>query len=322
MSAARRFLVALVHAAALAALLVLPSGAARADAPRPPRDAAPAPVPAFPGAEGFSAGVDTPTVSGLAWRSGASEEAGFGDWRGRRLDVRVVFVEHDTWAEMLSFLRNGYFRDNCRQTPLCVVSMPSMPRSEYMQHQRCAGGEFDENHRQYAALVAAARPGAVVRPAWEANSGSGHPWRIGSAANIPAYKACFRRLAQLYKNAGLLIEWTNSKGGTVPYLDTYPGDDVVDLWGLHQYDNDAKGIVFADFVAEAASRGKKVGVGEWGLWTDGDNPDYVRRMFEQFRANASRLAYESYYNAKAEHMLHPRTRHPRAARAYRELWGG
>ena len=39
-SAARRFLVALVHAAALAALLVLPSGVARADAPRPPRDAA------------------------------------------------------------------------------------------------------------------------------------------------------------------------------------------------------------------------------------------------------------------------------------------
>lgn len=58
-SAARRFLVALVHAAALAALLVLPSGAARADAPRPPRDAAPAPapVPAFPGAEGFGAGA-------------------------------------------------------------------------------------------------------------------------------------------------------------------------------------------------------------------------------------------------------------------------
>jgi hypothetical protein len=26
-----------------------------------------------------------------------------------------------------------------------------------------------------------------------------------------------------------------------------------------------QGIVFADYVAEAARRGKKVGVGEWGL---------------------------------------------------------
>ncbi len=134
-----------------------------------------------------AADVRTPVVSGLPWRSGASEEAGFGDWRGRRLDVRVVFVPEDgTWAEMLSFLRSGYFRNNCRQTPLCVVSIPLMTRAEWMQHRRCAGGEFDENHRRFAALVAEARPGAVVRPGWEANSGSGHAWCIGSSANIPA----------------------------------------------------------------------------------------------------------------------------------------
>ena len=30
-------------------------------------------------------------------------------------------------------------------------------------------------------------------------------------------------------------------------------------------------------------------MGEWGVWRNGDNPDYVRRMFEQFRANAGHL---------------------------------
>jgi hypothetical protein len=45
-------------------------------------------------------------------------------------------------------------------------------------------------------------------------------------------------------------------------------------------------------------------------------------MFEQFRANAAHLAYENYYNRPAAHRLHPTTRYPEAARAYRELWGG
>lgn len=54
---ARRLPVDLIHAAALAALLLLPSGAAGADAPSPSLGAAPASVPAFPGAEGFGAGA-------------------------------------------------------------------------------------------------------------------------------------------------------------------------------------------------------------------------------------------------------------------------
>jgi hypothetical protein len=184
------------------------------------------------------------------------------------------------------------------------------------------GGEFDESHRQYAALVAAARPGAVVRLAWEANSGSGHPWRIGSAANIPAYKACFRRLARLYKERRPAGRVDELQGRDRPLPRHLPGRRRGRPVGPAPVRQRASGIRFADFVAEAARRGKKVGVGEWGLWTDGDNPDYVRRMFEQFRASAAHLAYENYYNRPAVHRLHPTTRYPEAARAYRELWGG
>ncbi len=260
-------------------------------------------------------------VSGLAWRSGASATSSFGEWRGRPLDVRVVFVPHDNWSQMASFLRTGYFRKNCQQTPLCVVSMASMPRAATMQHQRCAGGEFDSNHREYAGLVAAAKPRSVVRLAWEANSNSGHPWRIVSPGNIPAYKQCFRRLAQIYRSRGLPIEWSNSKNGSVDYLDTYPGDDVVDLWGLHQYDNDDAEIKFAEFVGQAARRGKKVGIGEWGLWRRGDRPEYFREMFALFKAHARNIAYENYYNANSAHMLYPNTRYRDGAAAYRYLWG-
>ena len=143
---------------------------------------------------------------------------------------------------------------------------------------------------------------------------------VWTAADIGPYKECFRRLARIHRAAGLRIEWTNSKRQVFPYLNTYPGDDVVDLWGLHQYDNGEQGIRFADYVAQAARRGKKVGVGEWGLRINGDNPAYVRRMFEQFRASAANLAYESYFNRGSEHMLYPTTRYPQSAQAYLDLW--
>jgi hypothetical protein len=275
---------------------------------------APAPAPA--------ADVATPMVSGLPWRSGASStEAGFAAWRGRPLDVKVLFVPHPDWGTMTTQLRGRSFRTNCQETPLCVVSLAMFPKSAAGQFAPCAGGSFDVNHREIAGLIAAVRPGAVVRIGWEANGASvPHAWRIGTAANVGPYKACFRRLALIHKAAGLLVEWTNSKSQAFPYMETYPGDDVVDLWGLHQYDNNTRGIVFADYVAAAALRGKKVGVGEWGLRINGDNPAYVRRMFEQFRASAANLAYESYFNRRAEHRLYPTTAYPLSAQAYLDLW--
>jgi hypothetical protein len=111
----------------------------------------------------------------------------------------------------------------------------------------------------------------VVRIGWEANSGAGHPWRIGTAANVGPYKECFRRLARIHKAAGLRVEWANAKGTAFPYMQTYPGDDVVDLWGLHQYDNDTRGIRFARDVARlpaasafAARRAR--GPSGWRWW--------------------------------------------------------
>jgi hypothetical protein len=268
-----------------------------------------------------AAEVNTPIVSDLPWRSGVwSHDPGFAAWRGRPLDVKVLFVQHDTWDHMTTLLRGAYFQRECRSTPLCVVSLAMVPKSAAGQFAQCAGGSFDATHREMAGLIAAARPGAVVRLGWEANSYAGHPWRIGTAANIAPYKACFQRLARIHKAAGLLVEWTNTKDTQFPYMDAYPGDDVVDLWGLHDYDNAQKDLSFATLVAEAARHGKKVGVSEWALRRNGDNPDFVRQMFEKFRANAANLAYESYFNRKAEHMLYPTTVYPLSAQVYLDLW--
>src|SRR5206468_3625904 len=49
--------------------------------------------------------------SALTWPSGASCGHGaFEAWRGRKLDVQVQFVWHDTWNQMAARLNSPYFR--------------------------------------------------------------------------------------------------------------------------------------------------------------------------------------------------------------------
>jgi hypothetical protein len=241
--------------------------------------------------------VGTQMVSGLPWRSGASADPPFGTWRGRPLDVRVVGVQHDTWAQMLKQLSGGFFWKNCSQTPLCVVSLAMFPRSNAGQHQQCKGGSFDENHRQIADRIAAVRSNAIVRLGWEANSSGSHPWRIRSVSDIEPYRGCFQRLARIHKARGLRIEWTDAKNGPIDELASYPGDDVVDFWGVHYYDSGPKKSTQATWdsyvgrtgyglnwwLAQAKQRGKKLAVPEWGVWKNGepnpDNPVYIADMF-------------------------------------------
>jgi hypothetical protein len=145
-------------------------------------------------ASGTSDAVDSPQVSGLAWRSGAScGQIGFTGWRNRELDVYVGFVQHDTWDRMFQHLRSNWFKSVVRRSPQPVVSLPMMPRSATRQHSACAAGQFDSNFRQFGSLLGQAGAGhAIVPLGWEAGIGSdSHPWGIDSAGDIPNYKRCF-----------------------------------------------------------------------------------------------------------------------------------
>jgi hypothetical protein len=228
-----------------------------------------------------------PRPSGLSWRSGASCSAsGFAGWRGRAMDVHVGFTEHDTWDRMLKHFRGGYFRGFVRRTPQVVVSLPMMPRSAKRQHAACARGQFDATFRQIGALLVQAGAGnAIIRLGWEANIGSdSHPWGIDGTRDIPDYKRCFQReVAALKATApNLKIEWTNAKRGSmsVSTLESYPGDQSVDLMGIHYYNNTPKIVTDRDWEAmykathnkgpwglgewlkAAKARGRKLGIGE------------------------------------------------------------
>jgi hypothetical protein len=122
------------------------------------------------------------------------------------------------------------------------------------------------------------------------------------------------------------IDWNMARKGTFPlHVDRmYPGDDVVDVIGVQQYDcgrrtteaawqaayherNARTGspIGLGAWLAYARGKGKPLSVPEWG--TGGptnvceaepglDNPFFIQKMFGFFRDNAPSIAYEAYFN--------------------------
>jgi hypothetical protein len=149
-------------------------------------------------APAVAAEVDTPVLSGLPWRSGASVDSPFVDfagWRGRRLDANVMFVAtHDSWASMTQWFTGLRSKAGIRRSPLPVISLPMLPKDAAKQFAACARGDFDGHFRQYGQLIASAGAGtAVVRLGWEANKT--RPWSPSTAADIPDYVTCFQREA-------------------------------------------------------------------------------------------------------------------------------
>ncbi|RSS48357.1 glycoside hydrolase family 26 protein, partial [Streptomyces sp. WAC06614] len=84
------------------------------------------------------------------------------------------------------------------------------------------------------------------------------------------------------------FDFTPSRGqDAIGWTKCYPGDDTVDIIGMDSYDQ-PEGISFDQQVKEpyglqehvefAKSHGKAISYPEWGLFRNGDNAEYMRRM--------------------------------------------
>ena len=210
-----------------------------------------------------------------------------------------------------------------------MVSLPLLTTDTQGQFAQCAAGAFDSSWRQIGAnLNAAGTQGMVVRLGWEANIGSdSHPWGVDTPDQVPGFVQCWRHAAAQLKSTapGVLLEWTSSKktsNTSINVLDMNPGDDVVDIWGVHYYDSGPEKSTQAlwdkyytmtfnggpwglgSWLAAAQQHGKKLAVSEYAVWQqDGqtaaqaDDPVYVDNMYRFFKANAASIAYESYFNS-------------------------
>jgi hypothetical protein len=289
-------------------------------------------------------------LSGLPWHSGCSLTgiSAFEAYRGRRADGYTMWNLHRTWSEIASF--KGGFANLARLPGRISTGFSPLPDSHRAianpgLWNTAARGAYEGIYTQFAQkLAASGRTHVIVRIGWEHNHT--FPWYSGS--NPQAYKASFRRIVDILRrhNPTVLIDWTNVKKGAQRFsvLETYPGDDWVDIIGVDYYDgypalNDEatwqkqyNALYYGGpwglgaWLAFAKSRGKRLSLPEWGISAgkspgSKDNPFYIQKMFEFFRANAASIAYEHYFNQKPRHQLTPGDVNPLSSARYKQLWG-
>jgi hypothetical protein len=269
----------------------------------------------------------------------------FGSWRGRPIDVAVVYTARDGgWEPIVN--PKWPVGDFASFQGRLVISQPTFPKGQGTNAD-CASGAYDAQWKRFGTfLVQNNRADSIVRLGWEFNGNYMYWHTDGSGSQ---FAECFRRVATAIRSTdpNVLIDWTiNAHNSPVPTsgnpFDAYPGDQYVDFVGIDPYDhyppskdeatwnrqcNDENGLCY--FMQFARQHGKKVGVGEWGVAScsgngGGDNPFYIQKMWDTFVANADVMGYEAYYHDAAPNNVCSTImnggQNPTSSALYRRLW--
>jgi hypothetical protein len=271
---------------------------------------------------------------------------------GTDLRVGHTYLPGDLWSNIEGqprFLAPWTEWRRARQDRLFVLNVPMLERTE--EHvsdavvreelRKGARGDYDGHFRALARrLVALGVPDAVLVVGWEMN-GTTYTHRCGPDPG--AWRRYWGRIADVMRSeepvesvdsvdgAGqrFRFEFTPSRGrDAVPWTECYPGDRYVDVVGMDAYDQ-PHGMSFEEQVAEpyglaaqvrfARAHGKPVSYPEWGLYRNGDNPDYVRAMLTWF------AEHRPLYQTISDYCPHGVWRcsgNPRSSAVYRSLLAG
>ncbi|WP_443072494.1 glycoside hydrolase family 26 protein [Streptomyces sp. NBC_01485] len=257
-----------------------------------------------PGAFGAYVGYDG---------AGVRRIAGLDGWLGTATPrVGHAYLPGDRWSNIEGapgYLEHWARWRKQRADRMFVLNVPMLERTE--EHvsdavvreelRKGARGDYDDHFRALARrLVALGVPDAVLVVGWEMN-GITYTHRCGPDPG--AWKRYWARIVDVMRsvNGGRSVdsgrqrfrfEFTPSRGrDAVPWTACYPGDRYVDVVGMDAYDQ-PHGMSFAEQVAEpyglaahvrfARAHGKPVAYPEWGLYRNGDNPEYMRGMLTWF----------------------------------------
>lgn len=300
-----------------------------------------------------------PSKSGLPWHSGAwtapkwtaAEADGFATWRGTALDSLTTYPERHTWEKIAA--SEWHINTWAGFDGRLSYGLPMLPDTGEGSFETIAAGQHDWVWDKIANdLVKYGRDDAIIRIGWEAN---GTWWKWSATADTAeSYKAAFRHIAGRLKAVSpkFVIDFDIACGTAMPgqsdrvdsLTKLYPGDDVVDLIGCDFYDWwntksvdeaswqssirpwGAPGI--ADVADFARQRGRAASIPEWGVAKvgtggAGDNPFFIRKMYEWFQANKDVVAFESYFNENDDYILSglwDTTNNPLAGAEYIRLW--
>ncbi len=265
----------------------------------------------------------------------------FGSWREDHVGVVVAWPARGTWAD---FTQVSSFYTGWAQQPYTkAFGIPLFPEDVGATVGACIAGSYDDYWRTFADTMNStglAAQGTIIRLGWEFNQTP--QW--GSPSQ---FAACFRQIQSTVSAIapGLVWDWNvnRSTSDQMPgdsVLSAYPGNSYVNLIGVDSYDawppantnggwqtqlNGPYGLNF--WLNFAKAHGKLFSVPEWGvssggLWPGhegGDDPAYIKDMYDFFAANKASISFESYYNDGATAIFNP-VQNPLASAEYQRLW--
>jgi hypothetical protein len=179
--------------------------------------------------------------------------------------------------------------------------------------QEVADGVHDEFYQGIAERCVAGGHGhAIFRLGHEFN-GWNYMW-LAEEGNADVYKAAFRHVVLVMRpySPDFRFDYNMDRGGydiseelsgdNLKVL-AYPGDEYVDIVGADVYDTRPWEIVqsWLDTAHNfAVLHNKPFSIPEWGIWSNGDNPEYIENMHNWMArlpdTGAGRLVYHNYFN--------------------------
>lgn len=260
---------------------------------------------------------------------------------GAELRVGHTYLPGDRWSNIEgapNFLESWAQWRRAKDDRLFVLNVPMMERNE--DHvgdwevrsllRRAAAGAFDQHFRVLAErLVKLNVPDTVVVLGWEMN-GTTYTHRCGP--DPESWKKYWKRIVTTMRSVPgqkFKFDFTPNRGrDAIPWTQCYPGDDVVDIVGMDSYDQ-PMGTDFAEQVSEpyglkqhvefAKAHGKEISYPEWGLFRNGDNEEYMRKML------AWMDEHKPLYNTVTDYCPHGVWQcddNPKSSKAYRALLFG
>ncbi|MFJ2579164.1 glycoside hydrolase family 26 protein [Kitasatospora aureofaciens] len=301
-----------------------------------PRGAAPRPVVQRPRHEPpFGAFVGS-------WDNYIPQIGRYAQWLGNaNLQVGHTYLAGNSWADVegepvvLGMWSQWRLADPSRMlilgVPMLVPNEANLPDGQVAKLlAQGTRGDFDRHFLKLAhRLVALGGADTVLTLGWEMN---GVTYTHRCKPDPTAWKAYWRRIVKVMRSVPgqrFRFDFTPNRGlDAIPWTKCYPGDDVVDIIGMDSYDQPA-GRTFDDYVREpyglqdqvefAARRGKQVSYPEWGLFRNGDNPEYVQRMVEWMRTHDT--AYQTVTDY-CPHGFFQCDRNPRSSARFKQLMSG
>ncbi|WP_328914546.1 MULTISPECIES: glycoside hydrolase family 26 protein [unclassified Streptomyces] len=216
-----------------------------------------------------------------------------------------------------------------------VLNVPMQQNNEdHLSDQevrdRIRSGARGANDAHFTALarrlVKLGVPDTVIVLGWEMN-GTTYTHRCGPD---PAdWKTYWKRIVTAMRavpGQHFRFDFAPNRGqDAIAWTECYPGDASVDVIGMDSYDQ-PRGETFFDEVTEpyglqaqvdfAAAHKKPISYPEWGLFRNGDDPDYMSLMLEWI------FAHRPLYQTLTDYCPHgvlQCTENPKASQVYRAL---